>query len=91
VADRVLRPGGRFELAELARRAGMTEAQIERLRRAAGLPRAASHARVFTEDNVQTFVAFRRGLEMFGEPATLQFVRVIGSGLGRVAEAAVSP
>jgi adenylate cyclase len=68
----------------------MTEAQIERLRRAAGLPRAASQARVFTEDNVQSFAGFRAGAEMFGEPATLQFVRIIGSGLARVAEAAVS-
>jgi adenylate cyclase len=90
VSDRVFRPGGRFELAELARRAGMTEAQIERLRRATGLPLAASHVRVFTEDDVQSLVAFRAGAEMFGERATLQFVRVIGSGLARVAEAAVS-
>jgi adenylate cyclase len=90
VADLVIRPGERFTLVEAARRAGLTPEQVQRVWQASGFRPADDETPSLTEDDVETFKAFRFAAEMFGWPATVQFTRVIGSSLARIAEGAVS-
>jgi class 3 adenylate cyclase len=87
--DLVIRPGARLTLAQITERSGLSEARVQRIRRAAGLPTAPYDAAVFTEDDVNLFAAFELGASLFGDAAMLQFVRVLGSSLARLAEAVV--
>jgi len=89
-ADLALRPGERRRLSELAAALGMPAERIERLRLAAGLPPSEPDAPVFTPDDAAMLRTFQLGAELFGEPFVLPFVRVVGSALARVAEAAIS-
>lgn len=45
---------------------------------------------VFLEDTVQAFAAFAAGKALFGDEAVLQFARVVGASLARIADAAIS-
>jgi adenylate cyclase len=90
VAPLVLRPGRYLTLAEVAERAGLTPAQVEEMRFAAGLPPVDPDDRRFSEADVQSFVVFANGERLFGEAATLRFAGVIGSSSARIAEAAVA-
>jgi len=88
--DLVLRPGERLTLAEVAAAAGMSPSAIERLRLATGLPPAAADERLFNHEDAEVFANFATGHALFGEHPMLQFIRVIGSSLARIAEAAVA-
>jgi adenylate cyclase len=90
VAPLVLRPGRDLTLAEVAERAGLTPAQVEEMRFAAGFPPADPDDRRFSEADVQSFVVFANAERLFGEAATLRFAGVIGSSSARIAEAAVA-
>jgi class 3 adenylate cyclase len=83
-------PGRLMTLAEVAAAAGMPPERIEQIRRAAGLPPAAPDEKLFSPDDAPGFAGFGQAAQLFGEEPTLQFIRVIGSALARVAEAAVS-
>ena len=89
-ADLALRPGERLRLSELATALGMPPERIEGLRLAAGLPPSEPDATVFTPDDAAMLRAFQLGAELFGEPFVLPFVRVAGSAVARIAEAAIS-
>jgi class 3 adenylate cyclase len=90
-ADRVLwgDSGPTMNVREAAARGGMDEAAVRRIVRAAGLADAGD-APVFREADVELFDSFAAGAAIFGDDATLQFTRVLGSAAARVAEAAVS-
>jgi adenylate cyclase len=90
VGDRLIRPGERLSLAEIAERTGITAERIQRIRRASGLSTALPGEKVFTEADVELFVAFELAVGLFGEPAGFQFVRVLGQSLARLAETVIS-
>jgi len=89
---RLLFPGPRLSAHEFAAHVGLSVEQLDRIRRAAGLPPldAASGAAVFSVRDEPTFAAVNAGVALFGEESILQFVRVMGSALAQVAEAAVA-
>jgi class 3 adenylate cyclase len=83
-------PDARLTLREVADLAGMAPERIEAIRRASGLPPAAAEERLFGPDDASVFASFGLAASLFGEEPTLHFIRVVGSALARVAEAAVS-
>ena len=68
----------------------MTLARLEEIRLAAGLPPIAPDEAAFSDGDATAFAAFGAAGELFGEAATLQLSRVMGSSLARVAEAVFS-
>jgi adenylate cyclase len=90
-AEAEILPGKeRLDAAELARRAGVSEQLVDTLRRAAGLPPVAPGELAFTEEDVKTYAAFSFAASIFGEEPILQYARVLGSSMARLAEAAIS-
>jgi adenylate cyclase len=89
---RLLFPGPRLDTEEFAARVGLTVEQLGQIRLAAGLsPLDPTYdERVFSTRDEATFAAFNAGVALFGEKTTLQFIRVMGSALSQVAEAAVA-
>jgi len=80
----------RYTLDELAAGSGLPAARLAELARAVGAPPAdASGERPFSEDDLRAYRAFAVASQLFGDEATRRFARVIGSSLGRLAEAAV--
>jgi adenylate cyclase len=88
--DLALRPGERITATDLAARAGLTVDDVQRLTLAIGRPVADPGQRAFTAGDVEVFGMFEAAVELFGEEPLLHFVRVVGSSLGRIADAAVS-
>jgi adenylate cyclase len=88
--DLALRPGERFTPAEIAERAGLSVEDVQRLTLAIGRPVVDPAERAFTPADVEVFGMFRAAADLFGEEPLLQFVRVVGSSLGRIADAAVA-
>jgi class 3 adenylate cyclase len=68
----------------------MAPEKIMQIRLATGLPPVGPDEPAFSVEDVAVYVTFARGAELFGEAAILQFMRVVGSSLARIAEAAVS-
>src|SRR5687767_7178328 len=89
LGERKLRPGERLTLTEVAERAGINVDQAERLRRAFGFPAAGSEERAFTVADAETFFAAFVAAGLLGEEAILDFARVIGLSLARIAESAI--
>jgi len=88
--DLTLRAGERLTLAEVAAAAGMSPARIERMRLAAGFPPVDPDEAFFSRDDAETFASLVTGDAFVGEPAMLHFIRVVGSSLARIAEAALA-
>jgi adenylate cyclase len=88
--DVALRPGPRLTPAELAEQAGISVDDVQRLTLAIGRPVTDPGQRAFTPEDVEAFGMFRAAAQLFGEEPLLQFLRVVGSSLGRIADAAVS-
>jgi len=86
--DLAIRPGERMTLAAAAARAGIDQAFATRIRVATGLPPTAEAE--FTEGDVEGFRSFAAAGAFFGEAAMLQFTRVLGAALARLAEAAIT-
>ncbi len=87
--DLVLRPGTRITAVEAAGRTGMPVEMIRRISLAVGLP-VTGDERAYSPDDIQMIELFARGGELFGEVALEQFLRVVGSSLARIADAAGS-
>src|SRR5205809_694525 len=87
--DLALRAGERLTLAEVAARSGMSPERIERFNLAAGFPPVGPEERVF-DPGVAMFASFAAAEQFFGPGPLLHFIRVLGSSLARIAEAAVS-
>jgi adenylate cyclase len=88
--DLALRPGERLTLAEAAERTGLTVEEVQRLALVIGRPVTDPSQAAFTTEDAEVFGMFRAASDLFGEESLLQFLRVIGSSLGRIADAAVS-
>jgi adenylate cyclase len=88
--DLELRPGERLTCAQAAEQTGLTVDEVERLALTIGRPVRNRDDRAFTPADVEAFRMFGAAAQFFGERALLQFVRVVGSSLGRIADAAVS-
>ncbi len=88
VGDLALRPGPRLTVAEVARRCGLTAAQIDDLRRNSGFPDAGPDEPIATEADVRMFEVFALAGQFFSADELVHFSRVMGSAMRRVAEAA---
>jgi class 3 adenylate cyclase len=90
-ADRVLwgDSGPTLTVADVAARVGLSEAETQRIIRAAGGADAGDEP-AYRDAHIQLFGGFAAGAQIFGEEALLQFTRVLGASAARVAEAAVS-
>jgi adenylate cyclase len=75
---------------EAANQCGLTVDEVDRVWRAVGLPPVARDGRVFTESDLFLLGTFKIGVDLLGFDAALQFTRVMGSSLARIADAAVS-
>jgi class 3 adenylate cyclase len=84
--DRIIRPGPRLTVGEVASRAGIDVERVWQIRRASGLSAPGRDEKAFTEADIELFVAFEAAVALFGEQAGFQFVRVLGSSLARLAE-----
>lgn len=89
-SDLQLASSGTLQLEEVAARVGTTPEQILEISRAVGLPLPAPGERAFGEADVESFRGFLAGAALFGRVPVLQFARVLGSSLARIAEAAVA-
>ena len=88
--DLALRPGERINAAEVAAWAGLTVDDVQALTLAIGRPVVDPEERAFTSADAEVFGLFKVAADFFGEEPLLHFVRVVGSSLGRIADAAVS-
>jgi adenylate cyclase len=82
-------PGPRLTLSEAAVRAGVEVDQAATILRALGFPEPGPDEPVFTETEADLF-GFFVVLDQFGADVGLQLVRVMGSSLARIADAAVA-
>jgi class 3 adenylate cyclase len=85
-----IRGGSMVTLAEAAERAGLPEAKLRKLGRAAGFPDPGPNDRVFAEPFIGVAAVLTAAESVFGEQAVMQLVRVMGSAMARVADALVS-
>lgn len=85
-----IRGGAAVTLAELAERSDVGEEKIRRVIRAAGLPEAGRDDHMFSDQFADFIGAISAAEALFGEEVALQLVRVMGSAMTRVADAAVS-
>jgi adenylate cyclase len=88
--DAAVRPGKRISLEELSAQSGLTPDQVRAVLLNAGTVPTGEEELVFLESDVATFRAFKMASEIFGMDAILQFTRVLGSSMARIAEAAIS-
>jgi len=88
--DLALHGGERLTLAEVAARSGMSPERIERFNLAAAFPPVGPEERVFDPGTVAMFASFAAAEQFFGRDPLLHFIRVLGSSLARIAEAAVA-
>lgn len=82
--------GPRLTTAEIAEHAGVSEEFVRRLIQAIGFPPPDPGTRMFTSRDAAMFRNVAAAAELFGVEPTIQFGRVIGAALARVAEAASS-
>jgi class 3 adenylate cyclase len=85
-----IRDGRGLTLHEVAERSGVAEERVMRVASAAGLPRAGSEDRAFTERFVDLVSGLGASEDVFGETALLALLRVMGSAMARLADASVS-
>ncbi len=86
-SDRRIRPGRVISADALAAEIGVTPDLLRRITLAAGLMIGDDDYR---DADAATFALFADGAGMFGEEATLQFTRAVGSSMARVADAAIA-
>jgi len=94
VADCVLVPGGnRYTRAELSERTGLSPELAERLWRALGFADVGPDDREFTDLDVEAILIFQAmvRLGVADAESAVQFARVLGSSMARIADAEVSP
>ena len=75
---------------EAAERTGLTVEEIDRAWLAVGLPPLPLEGPALSEADLQLLGAFALGSDLLGFDGALQFSRVMGSSLARIADAAVS-
>jgi len=78
-----------LDAATIAARANSTVERVERMVAAFGLPVAPAGEAAYAPSLAVSVEAFETGLALFGEAATLQFVRVMGAAMTAIAEAGI--
>ncbi len=86
--DSLLRTGVHLSLAQVAERFGVPVERLVEVRRAAGLAPIDSQVAVFTDDDLEAFSMLVAAAELFSWTALMQFLRVVGSSVARIADAA---
>jgi adenylate cyclase len=81
-------PGRTFS--DVAEASGLEIDEIRKVVRAAGFPEPDADARAFTKGFATIVTAARGAVDVFGENAFYQLVRVMGAAMARVADAVVS-
>lgn len=89
-ADAMIRSGAEVTIEAVAAASGLTVEQVRRVLTATGTAVPDGEGPVLVESDVRTFAMFRAGMEVFGEEPTLQFTRVLGVSMARIADAAIS-
>lgn len=89
-SDRQLAEERTLSRHDIAERTGLTLDQIDRAWLSLGLPPVEHNGPVFSEGDAVLLEAFRLGVDLLGFDAALQFTRVMGSSLARIADAAAS-
>jgi adenylate cyclase len=87
--DLELERGPRYTLAEIVERTGLSPDVVREMNLAVGLP-VLGEEHVFTDVHLHMYGFFKGGSALFGEGPVLRFMRIVGSSLARLAEAAVS-
>jgi adenylate cyclase len=85
-SDRRIRPGRRLSVEEVAHEVGISVDLLRTVTLASGVVVPDDDYR---ESDVATFRLFAGAQQLFGDEALLQFTRVVGAAMARVAEAAV--
>ncbi len=85
-----IRGGPLLTVEEVGQRSGLTIDEVRRFVRVAGFPDPESGAPVFTEGTAALAANARAVVDVFGEDAQYQLLRVMGSAMARVADAVVS-
>jgi class 3 adenylate cyclase len=85
-----IRRGRALTVSEAVQRAGIPREKLLQITRAAGFPEPGPGDRVLSEQLADLAVGMAAAEEVFGEDATLQLVRVMGSAMARLADAIVS-
>jgi class 3 adenylate cyclase len=85
--DLHVRPGKIVDAETVAAKVGISVELLHRILLASGVPLRDDD---FRESDAETFMLFGEGAAMFGEEATLQLTRAMGSSMARVADAALS-
>jgi adenylate cyclase len=85
-----IRAGAALTLSEAVARSGISEEKLLALSRAAGFARPGPDDRVFSQQFTDLAAGLAASEAVFGEHAVLQLVRVMGSAMGRLADAIVS-
>lgn len=85
-SDQRIRPGRRMSVQEVAREVGISVDLLRTITVASGVVIPDDDYR---ETDIETFRLFAGAQHLFGEEALLQFTRVVGAAMARVAEAAV--
>ncbi len=91
LGDRLISPGRpELTLEQLSVRAGLPVATVSRCWSAAGFPAPIPGVALYAEADARVVELLAVAVEAFGEDATVQMARVIGSSLARIAEAGFS-
>jgi class 3 adenylate cyclase len=89
-SDRLLTSPRTLSRDEAAARVGLTAEQVDRAWMAVGLPALPEDGPACSEGDLLLLAAFAAGMELLGFEAALQFSRVIGTSLARIADAAIT-
>ena len=89
-SDRLLVAVRTMTREDVADRLGLSVDQIDRAWLSLGLPPAPREGPAFSEGDLLMLSAFALGVALLGFEGTLQFTRVMGSSLARIADAAVT-
>lgn len=81
---------GVLSVRRVAERSDLPIEVIREVRLAAGLEPADDDALVYEEPDVEAFATLKLGLDLFSKQELLSFIRVVGSSMNRIAEAATS-
>jgi Adenylate cyclase regulatory domain len=88
LGDRLISPGRpHLTLEDASERVGLPIETISRCWRAAGFPAPTPGVALFADADTRALDLLAAAIAAFGEDATLQIARVIGSSLARIAEA----
>jgi adenylate cyclase len=86
--DAIQQAGATLTMRDVSARTGMSLAQLAEVHRAAGLAPVADDVPVFTERDLRTFELLLVAAELFSWDELLQFIRVMGSSIARIGDAA---